>query len=116
MRKKCILPAITGDGQKTSVRVLIDAERMCRWLYCVRRRTSVCEFDFRWSEDLRSTAFNYYGGFCAVYKPEGIYVKVALRIGGWYRDVVYPLDEFYRMVNCTVRPATLSLCVTVTVD
>lgn len=112
--KRYTLPTVTRDGQKISVGVSIDAESLRRWLYYVRSRTSVCEFDFRWSEDPRSTAFKYYGGFCAVYRPENIYIRFKLCMGTDYEDVDYPLDEFWRMVKCVERPS-FGMCVTVKV-
>ena len=110
-----ILPVITRDGQKTSVEVLIDDESLRRWLSLVRRRTPVFSFEFIWANHLPESVGRYWGRFCAVYKTEGIYVKAELlSAGGWYRDVVYPIDEFWRMMSKNTRPS-IGLCVTVTV-
>lgn len=117
MTKIYKLPAITGDGQNTSVGVLIDDDvEFRKWLSLVKRRQTIVSFEFIWADHPPESSGRYWGRFCAVYKTEGIYVKAELlSTGGWYRDVKYPLDEFCRMVNCTVRPS-LGLSVTVTVD
>lgn len=117
MAKRYTLPTVTVDGQDTSVGVLVDDEAKLReWLHDARRCVIVDSFRFRWAEDPRSTEFPLLGHLGVLwYYQGGLYIKLNLCYGGYYRDVLYPIDEFCRMLFKSTRPA-FGWCITVTVQ
>ena len=118
MIKRYTLPAVTIDGQDTSVGVVIyDYAKLREWLYDVRRCTAAQSFKFNWDTNPRSTVPIHLGSFYALWYWDGIYIKMTLYHED-YRDALYSLDEFCGMMlmpfKCT-RPS-LGWCVTVTVQ
>ena len=108
MRKIYTLPAITADGQDTSIGVVIyDYAKLREWLLQVRSCIAVQSFKFSWDKNPRSTVPIRLGSFCALWYPDGIYIKMTLYHED-YSAAEYSLDEFYRMMlmpfKCT-RPS-----------
>lgn len=99
------LPAITVEGQKTSVGVVIDDVKFRKWLSRVRKCQTRGYFGFRWFEHPHIIAIPLSGEFFVVYRPEGIYLKFELCFPRRYQDVEYPLDEFCRMLFEGRRPS-----------
>lgn len=116
MAKRYTLPTVTVDGQDTRVGVLVDDEAKLReWLHDARRCVMVGNFGFRWAEDPRATEFPLLGHLGVLWYQDGIYIKLKLCYGCYYSDAEYPLDDFYRMLFKSTRPA-LGWCITVTVQ
>lgn len=116
MKKRYILPAVTAEGQDTSIGVLIDdAASLREWLSCVRRREVVLSFRFHWFASPRSTVYPIPGSFCVIYSLDGIYIKLQLWCRKYYRDGFYSLEEFCRMIAKGTRPS-LGWSITVTVQ
>jgi len=118
MIKRYILPAVTADGQDTSVGVVIyDYAKLREWLLQVRSCIAVQSFNFNWDTNPRSTAPTLLGLFCVLWYQDGIYIKIKLCHRSYYCDAMYSLDEFCRMMlmpfKCT-RPS-LGWCITVKV-
>ena len=116
MIKRYALPAVTVDGQDTSICIVADAEKLREWLCNVRRHriTEPC-FKFNWSENPHATVFLLLGSFYVAHRMDGIYVKLQLCYEDYYRDGLYSLDEFCRMIFSGTRPS-LGWCITVTVQ
>lgn len=109
------LPAVTADGQDTSIGVLIYDESLREWLSRARRRIVVENFRFCWAVNPCSTVFHLRGAFAVIYRRDGIYIEERLFCEEFYRDAQYPLDDFYRMIFKVTRPS-LGWCITVTVQ
>lgn len=115
MIKRCALPAVTIDGQDTSIGIVIDDDAKLReWLNDVKRLVAVDNFRFHWAKNPHSTVPHYLGEFCVLWYRDGIYIKLKLCYEG-YHDVEYPLGDFYRMLFKSERPS-LGWCITVTVQ
>lgn len=117
MTKVYTLSAVAADGQDTDIRILVDDANLREWLSCVRGRTVTENFRFQWTENPRIPVFPFRGMLAAVYIQDRIYIEEQLFYEGYYRDALYPLDEFCRMVRTPFkgdRPA-FGLCVTVKV-
>ena len=117
MRKVYTLPAVTADGQDTSIGVAVnDDTKLREWLCNVRRHriTGPC-FNFRWSQDPRDRVFSLLGSFYVAPRMDGIYVKLNLCYEDYYRDALYPLGDLWRMLFKDTRPS-LGWCITVTVQ
>ena len=109
------LPAVTADGQDTSVGIAVNDAKLLEWLYDVRRhRIVVPSFKFRWAQNPRAHVFSFLGSSYGVRRLDGIYIKLALCYG-YYRDVLYPLADLYSMLFKGTRPS-LGWCITVTVQ
>lgn len=117
MRKVYTLPAITADGQDTSIGVEVDdSAKLRRWIYDVRSHHIVVpRFNFHWAPDPHAPGFNLLGSFYAVHRMDGIYVKLQLCYEDYYRDVLYPLSDLWSMLFNGIRPS-LGWCITVTVQ
>ena len=116
MKKRYTLPAITADGQDTSIGVEIaDDAKLRSWLRAVRCHIAVSKFSFYWSQDPRAPRFYLLGSFCWAYRMDGIYVKLQLSYEDCYRDVLYPIDDLWRMLYKSERPY-LGWCITVNVQ
>lgn len=115
MIKRYILPAVTADGQDTSICIVVDDYAKLReWLYNVRCHIAVSRFSFYWAQDPRASRFPLIGSFCWAYRMDGIYIKMRLCYEDYYRDVLYPLDDLWRMLYKSERPS-LGWCITVKV-
>lgn len=115
MRKVYTLPAITADGQDTSIGVEIDDAKLRSWLCAVKNHIVVDNFRMHWAPDPHSPGFNLLGSFCVAHRMDGIYVKLQLCFEDYYRDVLYPIGDLWRMLYKGDRPS-FGLCVTVTVQ
>lgn len=117
MRKVYALPAITVDGQDTSIGVEIaDDAKLLSWLCAVKTHIVVDNFRFHWARDSHApTFFPFLGAFCVAHRMDGIYVKLHLGYDDYYRDVLYPLGDLRRMLYKSERPS-LGWCVNVTVQ
>lgn len=118
MTKVYTLSAVAADGQDTNIRILVDDANLREWLYRVRCRTVAENFRFQWTENPRIPVFPFRGMLAAVYMQDRIYIEEQLFYEYYYRDALYPLDEFCKMVRTPFkgdRPA-FGLCVTVTVQ
>lgn len=116
MRKRYTIPAVTADGEDTSIGVEIDDDAKLRsWLCAVKNHIVVDNFGFHWTPDPHAPGFNLLGSFLVAHRMDGIYVKVQLFFEDYYRDVLYPLDEFCRMLFKSERPS-LGWRITVTVQ
>lgn len=114
MRKRYTLPAVTADGQDTSIGIEVDdVAKLREWLNDVKRLVAVDGFRFRWSKNPRSTAPILRGSFYTLWYPDGIYVKLKLYYED-YRNMEYPLSDFCKMLFKSERPS-LGWCITVTV-
>ena len=107
------LPAITAEGQDTGIGVLVDRAKLREWLLQVRGHL-IPSFKFSWAEDPRATVFRHKGEFAALRSHDGIYIEVRLRCEDAYRDVWYPIDEFWRMMQLK-RERSRGWCVTVNI-
>lgn len=104
MTKIYTLPAVTADGEDTSIGVEIDdAAKLRSWLCAVKNHIVVDNFMFHWAPDPHAPGFNLLGSFLVAHRMDGIYVKVQLCFEDYYRDVLYPLDEFCRMVRTSFK-------------
>ena len=109
------LPAVTADGQKISVGVLIDDDAKFRkWLSSLKRREYVDPFRFLWAEYTDETEYDRIGVFHPGYDQDGIYVWIDL-LSVRYRGVSYPLDELCSMLFKNSRPSSIGMCITVKV-
>lgn len=118
MRKRYTLPAVTVDGQDTSIGIVVkDDAKLRSWLYAVRNHIDVPRFSFYWAQDPRASRFPLIGSFLAARRMDGIYVKLQLCYEDYYRDVLYPIDDLYSMLMSfkSTRPS-LGWCITVTVQ
>jgi hypothetical protein len=116
MRKVYTLPALTADGQDTSIGISADDAKLRSWLYDVKRHHIVTPcFNFHWSQDPRDRVFSLLGSFYVAHRMDGIYIKLNLCYEDYYRDALYPLDDLYSMLFKSERPS-FCLCVTVTVQ
>lgn len=118
MTKVYTLSAVAADGQDTNIRILVDDANLREWLCRVRRRIVTENFRFQWTENPRIPVFPFRGMFVAVYIRDRIYIEGQLLYEDRYRDAMYPLDDFYRMIATPFkgeRPS-FGLCVTVTVQ
>lgn len=116
MTKIYTLPAVTTDGQDTSIGILVDdAVNLREWLYNVRRHMVIENFRFHWFASPRATVYPIPGSFCVIYSLNGIYIKLQLCCRKYYRDGFYSLDEFCRMILKGTRPS-LGWRITVTVQ
>lgn len=113
-RKRYTLPSITADGQDTSIGVEIDDAKLRSWLCAVKTHIVVDNFRIHWAPDPRAPGFNLLGAFCVVHRMDGIYVKLQLCYEDYYRDVLYPIGNLWRMLYESERPS-LGWCITVTV-
>lgn len=108
------LPAITADGQDTSVGVEITNDAKLReWLRDVKRFIAVDNFRFNWSRDPHAVMPYLLGEFCVLWYLDGIHIKLKLCHED-YRDVEYPVGDLWRMLFEHTRPS-LGWCVNVTV-
>lgn len=115
MTKRYTLPAVTVDGRDTNISIVVDNDaKLRKWLCKVRYHIGVPKFRFHWSRDPYATEFNLVGSLCVVHRMAGIYVKLQLCYEDYYRDGLYSLDEFCRMIFSGTRPS-LGWCITVTV-
>ena len=115
MRKRYVLPAVKVSGQAASVGVVIDDAELREWLSRIKRNVSVAHFRFPWFAYPHPAVFAYGGQFDAVYKPEGIYVRVNLCYREFYRNVEYPLDKFWNILLKGRRPPSIGMCMSVKV-
>lgn len=116
MTKRYTLPAITVDGRDTSISIVVDNDaKLRKWLCKVRCHIGVPKFRFHWSRDPYATEFNLVGSFLVVHRMSEIYVKLQLCYEDYYRDVLYSLDDLWRMLYGSERPS-LGWCITVTVQ
>ena len=119
MIKRYTLSAVTADGQDTSIGVVIyDYAKLREWLLQVRSCIAVQSFNFNWDKNPRSTVPILVGSFCALWLQDGIYIKMKLFHNSYYRDAMYSLDEFCRMLFKSERPSarpSLGWCITVKV-
>lgn len=117
MKKSYTLPAVTARSNTTiSIGVSIDDDAKFReWLSLVRRSQTIRSFKFHYTGHPDDNEYHLVGRFCPEYTRNGIYVWINLDFELCFRNKGYPLDEFCRMVKCTARPSSLSLCVTVKV-
>ena len=104
MIRRYTLPAVTIEGQDTSIGVSTNDKNLREWLSRVKRSESVNDFTFLFAEDPNETECNCLGMFRPRYAPFGIYVWVDL-LSARYRGVSYPIDKFYHMVKCAERPS-----------
>lgn len=117
MIKICTLSAVAADGQDTSIEVLISDGSLREWLLQVRSCIVTENFMFCWAKTPRATVFPFRGMFAVLYRPDGIYIEERLFFEEYYRDALYPLDDFCRMLRMPykcIRPS-LGWCVTVKV-
>lgn len=108
MTKRYTLPAVTVDGRDTSISIEVDNDaKLRKWLYNVRYRRDrdVPRFRFHWSRDPHATEFNLVGSLLVAHRRDEIYVKLQLCYEDYYRDGLYPLDEFCRMLHKGTRPS-----------
>lgn len=117
MIKICTLPAITADGQDTSINVLIPDGSLREWLLQVRSCIVTENFRFQWTDNPRTPVFPFRGMFAAVYMQDRIYIEGQLFYEDRYHDQLYPLDDFCRMIRTPFKCERPSLgwCVTVKV-
>jgi hypothetical protein len=115
MRKVYTLPAITVDGQDTSIGIdIADDAKLRSWLCAVKNHIVVPKFSFYWSQDPRAPRFYLLGSFLTAHRMDGIYVKLQLCYEDYYRDALYPIGDLWRMLYEIERPS-FGLCVTVKV-
>ena len=117
MTKVHTLSAVAADGQDTNIRILVDDTNLREWLHRVRCRIVAENFRFQWTANLRTPVFPFRGMFAAVYIQDRIYIEEQLFYEEYYRDALYPLDEFCKMIRTPFkcdRPS-FGLCVTVKV-
>lgn len=118
MTKVYTLSAVAADGQDANIRILVDDAKLREWLYRVRCRTVEENFRFQWAENPRIPVFPFRGMLAVVYMQDRIYIEEQLFYEEYYRDALYPLDEFCKMIRTPFkgdRPS-FGLCVTVTVQ
>ena len=116
MIERYTLPAVTIDGQDTSIGIVVDNDAKLReWVNCVKRFEAEHIFRFHWDMSPRATMHQLLlGAFCVLWYQDGIYIKMKL-YHEEYRDVEYPLNDFCRMLFKSERPS-LGWCITVTVQ
>ena len=114
MIRRYTLPAVTVEGQDTSIGVSLNDKKLREWLSRVTRRESVNDFTFLFAKDPNETECNRLGMFRPRERLGCIYVWVEL-LSARYRDVEYPLDKFCRMMVKTSRPSSIGMCITVKV-
>lgn len=115
MRKVYTLPAITTDGQDTSIGIKVNsASTLNTWVRDLSGRMIVQPFKFYWTEypDV-AEHYSLFGEFCPEYRQDGIRIVVNLCIYS-YHNPEYTLSEFCRMLSSGTRPA-LGWCATVKV-
>lgn len=116
MKKRYTLPAVTVDWQDISISIEVDNDaKLRKWLYNVRYHRDVPRFRFHWSRDPYATEFNLVGSLLVAHRRDEIYVELQLCYEDYYRDGLYPLDEFCRMLHKGTRPS-LGWCIAVTVQ
>lgn len=106
MIKRYILPAVTIDGQDTSIEIAVDdVEKLRTWLRDVKRLGDASPFGFQWARRPRATMHQLLGAFCVDWRRrDGIYVQMMLHHENYFGRK-YPLDEFCRMLFKSERPA-----------
>lgn len=115
MVKRYTLPAVTIDGQDTSIEIAVDdVEKLRTWLHNVRILEETSPFRFHWSRNPYATAPHFLGVFCVLWYQDGIYIKLKLCYED-YQNVEYPLDCFCGMLFKSKRPS-LGWCIAVTVQ
>lgn len=115
MRKLYTLPAVTINGQDTSIGIKVRcASTFSKWAHDLRRQILVPPFKFNWTEYPDVTKYyTLFGSFCPEYRRDGIHVVVNLCIDS-YHNPEYTLAEFCRMLSKGTRPS-LGWCITVKV-
>lgn len=105
MRKRYTLPAVTIDGQDTSIEIAVDdVEELRKWLHDVRVLEETSPFVFQWAIHPHATMHQLLGAFCVGWQRGGIYVQMILHHENYFGRM-YPLDEFCRTLFKVTRPS-----------